>query len=187
MAAALWTSGAPPEWARLRADAPTLISAHGKPGLAELEAWLWDELPAEVAAREKPCLTKADVGRVFDWYAAAGAAAGGGASASRRAACSSEATRSSSRARRPTVAKEPLPPSQAVPERPHAHPKQEAGAARQVPAAAQVCGRAAGESRAGALAAAAWSACRRKRSLQLLNAAAPVFAHAHPDCRHPRQ
>ena len=66
MASALWKSGTPGEWRRLRGAFSDILVRHGKPRLAELEAWLWDELPAAVLARGGH-MTKEEMVRLVDW------------------------------------------------------------------------------------------------------------------------
>ena len=71
MAADLWRSGAPADWAALRPRADEIMRAPGKAGLADLERWAWDELRPAMRARERPHMTKDELGKLVTWWVAA--------------------------------------------------------------------------------------------------------------------
>jgi len=68
----LWTSDAPERWRAELARYREVIEAQGVARLPELDAWYRDELPALIAARQKPHVTHAEMVRVTEWKMARG-------------------------------------------------------------------------------------------------------------------
>lgn len=63
----LWASSEPPVWTSQLEAYRSRIESHGKAGLGELDAWLFEELPDAIRAREEPHITRDELVRLVEW------------------------------------------------------------------------------------------------------------------------
>ena len=68
----LWGSSSTKEWEGALDSYPAVIERQGVAPLAELDGWYRDELPAAIAARDRPHVTRAELVRVTEWKMARG-------------------------------------------------------------------------------------------------------------------
>jgi hypothetical protein len=68
----LWSTDSTDDWRLALASYDNVIGRQGVARLPELDRWYREELPASIAARERPHVTHAELVRVTDWKMARG-------------------------------------------------------------------------------------------------------------------